>query len=425
MISMVLAEGVPADWRNILILLAGNLANCRISPIFGAIVMAAGIGMARNKLTETRIRTLGAGMHSDGDGLFLRVRATGSRQWFFILKRGGKRKEIGLGGHGQGTAPVSLVLAREKAEAIRQRLARGEDMIQRKTFADVMEDVLAVKTASSKNAKHAAQWRMTLEKYAAPLHAKPIAEITRDDVVETLKPIWTTIPETADRTRMRIAAVIDHGKARGLFTGDNPADWIGGLKELLPARRTKQEHHAAVAYQDLPAVMARLRTSSGASARAVEFVALTAARSGEVRGATWDEIDIEQALWTIPAERMKADRPHRVPLSDRAVTILRAQQQRATGTIVFGGEREGKPISDTAMVKSLRRASKGDETLHGLRSSFRDWAGDESHYPREIIEQALAHAISDKTEAAYRRGDALQKRRSLMEDWAKYCESGQ
>lgn len=381
--------------------------------------------MARNKLSETRIRTLSkAGIYSDGDGLYLRVRAGGSKQFVFIYRRGAERKEIGLGGYGQGTAPVSLALAREKAEGIRQRLARGEDLIQRKTFADVMDDVIAVKEASFRNEKHRAQWRMTLDKYAAPLHGKPIAEITRDDVVETLKPIWATIPETADRTRMRIAAVIDHAKARGLFVGDNPADWRGGLKELLPARsKLTRGHHAAVPYKDLPAVIARLRAAVGVSARAVEFAALTAARSGEVRGAVRSEFDLEEALWTIPAERMKAGRDHEVPLSARAVEIVRAAMQQSTSALVFEGGRAGKGISDTAMVKALRAAGAGDATLHGLRSSFRDWAGDETSYPRDVAEAALAHVITDKTEAAYRRGTALEKRRAMMEDWAKFCAS--
>lgn len=381
--------------------------------------------MARNKLSETRIRTLTrAGIYSDGDGLYLRVRAGGSKQFVFIYRRGTGRKEIGLGGYGQGTAPVSLALAREKAEGIRQRLARGEDLIQRKTFADVMDDVIAVKEASFRNEKHRAQWRMTLDKYAAPLHGKPIAEITRDDVVETLKPIWATIPETADRTRMRIAAVIDHAKARGLFVGDNPADWRGGLKELLPARsKLTRGHHAAVPYKDLPAVIARLRAAVGVSARAVEFAALTAARSGEVRGAVRSEFDLEEALWTIPAERMKAGRDHEVPLSARAVEIVRAAMQQSTSALVFEGGRAGKGISDTAMVKALRAAGAGDATLHGLRSSFRDWAGDETSYPRDVAEAALAHVITDKTEAAYRRGTALEKRRAMMEDWAKFCAS--
>ncbi|MGP2492297.1 tyrosine-type recombinase/integrase [Mesorhizobium sp. PUT5] len=378
--------------------------------------------MARNKLSETRIRTLPAGIHSDGDGLFLRVRKGGSRQWFFIYRRGTDRKEIGLGGYGQGTAPVSLALAREKADAIRDRLARGEDLIRRRTFSEVMEDVIAVKTAGFRNEKHKAQWRMTLDKYAAPLHAKPIADITRDDIVETLKPIWTEIPETADRTRMRIAAVLDHAKARGLYAGDNPADWRGGLKELLPARqKLSRGHHAAVGYKDLPAVIARLRASTGVSARAVEFAALTAARSGEVRGAVRSEFDLDQAIWTVPAERMKAGREHRVPLSDRAIEIVKAAIQRSTCDLIFEGGIAGRGISDTAMVKALRAAGAGDATLHGLRSSFRDWAGDETHYPRDLIETALAHVLKDKTEAAYRRSDALAKRRALMEEWEKYC----
>ncbi|MEY9097377.1 integrase [Sinorhizobium fredii] len=381
--------------------------------------------MARNKLSETRIRTLKVGIHSDGDGLFLRIRKGGSAQWFFIFKRDGKRTELGLGGHGQGTAPVSLMLAREKAEAIRQRLARGEELHSRKTFLDVMEDVIKVKEAGFKNEKHKAQWRMTLDKYAAPLHKKPIADITRDDVVETLKPIWTKIPETADRTRMRIAAVVDHAKARGLYVGDNPADWRGGLKELLPARqKLSRGHHAAAHYKDIPATMKALRESSAVSARAVEFSCLCASRSGEVRGAVWSEFDLDGALWTIPAERMKAGRVHRVPLCDRAVAILKAQKQRATGDLVFEGGIENRPISDTAMTKSLRAASPDKEaTLHGLRSSFRDWCGDHTEHPREVAEAALAHVLSDKTEAAYRRSDALEKRRKLMEDWAKYCES--
>ncbi|MGH0246703.1 tyrosine-type recombinase/integrase [Sinorhizobium meliloti] len=379
--------------------------------------------MARNKLSETKLKKLDkAGIYSDGDGLYLRVRSGGSKQWFFIYKRLGKRTEIGLGGYGQGTAPVSLALAREKADAIRERLARGEELAKRHTFADIMEDVIKVKVATSRNGKHQDQWRMTLDKYAAPLHKKAIADITRDDVVETLKPIWTKIPETADRTRMRIAAVIDHAKARGLFTGDNPADWKGGLKELLPARqKLTRGHHEAIDYHHIPTVLASLRAAAGVSARAAEFTCLTAARSGEVRFMKWGEVDLDAALWTIPAERMKAGREHRVPLSARAVEILRARQQMATGDLAFEGEKEGQPISDTAMVKAIRAASGGNGTLHGFRSSFRDWAGDETSHPRDVIETALAHILKDKTEAAYRRKDALEKRRVLMQDWADYC----
>ncbi len=382
--------------------------------------------MARNKLSETRIRTLSKpGVYSDGEGLYLRVRAGGSKQWLFIYRRGDARVELGLGGYGQGTAPVSLALARDKADEIRDRLARGEDLSTRKTFADVMEDVIAVKEASFKNEKHKAQWRMTLDEYAKPLHKKAVASITRDDIVETLKPIWTVIPETADRTRMRIAAVMDHARARGLFTGDNPASWRGGLKELLPARsKLTRGHHAAAAYQDIPAIMVKLRGSDAVSARAVEFAALTASRSGEVRGAVWSEIDFAQALWIVPSERMKSGREHRVPLTGRMLAILESRKQAATGDLIFEGGKEGVAISDTAMVKSLRAASTDKTvTLHGLRSSFRDWAGDITSHPREVAEAALAHAVGDAVEQAYRRGDALTKRRALMEDWTEYCES--
>lgn len=388
--------------------------------------MTTGREMARNKLSETRIRTLSkAGVYSDGDGLYLRVRAGGSKQWLFIYRRGVKRVEIGLGGYGQGTAPVTLALAREKADEIRDRLARGEDLATRKTFADVMEDVIAVKEASFKNEKHKAQWRMTLDEYAKPLHKKPVASISRDDIVETLKPIWSTIPETADRTRMRIAAVMDHAKARGLFTGDNPADWRGGLKELLPARqKLTRGHHAAAAYRDIPTIMANLRSSDAVSARAVEYTALTASRSGEVRGAVWSEIDFKEALWIVPAERMKSGREHRVPLTGRMLAILEARKQTATGDLIFEGGKEGVAISDTAMAKSLRAASADKTvTLHGLRSSFRDWAGDTTSHLREVAEAALAHAVGDAVEQAYRRGDALAKRRAMMEDWTNYCES--
>ena len=226
---------------------------------------------------------------------------------------------------------------------------------------------------------------------------------------------------------MRIAAVMDAAKARGLFRGDNPAAWRGALETLLPARnRLSRGHHAALDYQSVPSAMKTLRESSAVSARAVELACLTACRSGEVRGAVWSEIDLDAALWTIPAARMKAGVEHRVPLSERAVTVLRIMQQRATGQLVFEGGKAGAAISDTAMVKSLRAASTDKSiTLHGLRSSFRDWAGDTTAHPRDVIEMALAHGVKDKTEAAYRRLDALEKRRILMTDWGKYCEGAQ
>ncbi len=384
--------------------------------------------MARHKLTEKRCKDLTEnGIYSDGDGLYLRVRPGGSKQWLFVYRWQGKRAELGLGGYGSGTAPVSLVLARRKAESIRVQLAGGEDpKADRKTgvtFFEVMEDVIKVKTKSGKNEKHRQQWAMTLREYAKPLHDLEVAKVTIDDVLRTVAPMWETTPETADRTRMRIAAVMDAAKARGLYKGDNPAAWRGGLETLLPARKKlSRGHHAALDYKDVPAAMKTLRESAAVSARAVEFACLTACRSGEVRGAIWSEIDMAAKVWTIPAERMKAAAEHRVPLTDRALTILAGQKQRATSQLVFEGGKTGAAISDTAMVKSLRAASTDKTvTLHGLRSSFRDWAGDETHHPRDVIEMALAHTVKDKTEAAYRRQDALEKRRILMDDWGGFC----
>lgn len=390
--------------------------------------------MARHKLTEKACKALiEPGIYGDGDGLWLRVRAGGSRQWVFIYRWQGKRAELGLGGYGTGTAPVSLSLAREKAEAVRQRLARDEDpKTERKaksgkTFLDVMNDVIKTKTKGFKNAKHRQQWRNTLDTHAKPLHAVLISKVSVDDVVETLKPIWDTIPETADRLRMRIAAVMDAAKARGLFVGDNPAAWRGNLQHLLTERNgLVRGHHAALDYKDIPATMRALGKSSAVSARAAEFACLTATRSGETRGAVWPEFDLEEKLWVIPKERMKAGREHRVPLCDRAVAILTERKELATSNVVFEGGVVGGSISDTAMVKSLRAASpdKGI-TLHGLRSSFRDWTGDTTTHPRDIVEMALAHAIKDATEAAYRRKDALEKRRVLMDDWAAFCASAE
>jgi integrase len=385
--------------------------------------------MARNKLSETKIQRLTkAGIYGDGDGLYLRVYRhkgkageTVSRNWVFIFRRGKDRKEIGLGGYGQGTAPVSLALAREKADGIREKLARGDDLIGKtnaeNTFREMMDATIAKAEKGFRNEKHKAQWRMTLDRYAAELHDRPIAELTVDDVVKVLTPIWDKIPETADRLRMRIAAVFNHAKARKLFSGDNPAEWRGNLEHILPARqKLSRGHHKAIDFKGLPAALARLRESDAVSARAAEFACLTAARSGEVRGAAFEEIDLDEALWIIPASRMKAGKEHRVPLTGRAVEIVRAMQQQAMTNTVF-------PVSDTAMVKSLRRATGDDSTLHGLRSTFRDWAGDATAHPRDVIEAALAHQLKDKTEAAYRRSDALEKRRALMDDWAAFCAS--
>lgn len=386
--------------------------------------------MARHKLSESGIKRLDKpGIYSDGDGLFLRVRNGGSKQFLFIYRRGNVRTELGLGGYGQGTAPVSLALARQKADAIRDKLARGLDpAAERKpprvvTFKDCMEELLASKAPEWRNAKHRQQWEMTLRQYAAPLHDLPVEEIAMGDVKGCILPHWQVRPETADRLRSRIQAVLDYAIAHEWRAAGNPARWRGLLDKVMPARRKLERgHHAALAYAQVPAMVAGLRTSGGVAARAVEFITLTAARSGEARGATFAEIDTEARLWTVPADRMKAGRPHVVPLCDRAIVIVEARRQRATCDLVFEGAVEGRPISDTAMTKALRLASPDKAaTLHGMRSAFRDWCGDCTDFPREVAEQALAHAVGGAVERAYRRSDALEKRRELMDAWAKYC----
>jgi integrase len=385
--------------------------------------------MARHKLRESNLKRLTKpGIYGDGDGLFLRVRDGGSRQWLFIFKRKGKRTEIGLGGYGQGTAPVSLELAREKAEAIRQTLARGGDPRDDRrparviTFKHCMDALLDTKANDWTNDKHRQQWEMTLREYAKPLHDLDVATIAMGDVKDCLLPHWQERPETASRLRSRIQAVMDYAIAHEWRTAGNPARWAGLLDKVMPKRQTRERHHAALAYAEAATMMQGLRQSSGIAARAVEFLTLTAARSGEVRGATFAEIDTKARTWTVPASRMKMDREHVVPLTDRALAIVEAMRQRATGDLIFGGVVDNRPISDTAMTKALRLASPDKAaTLHGLRSMFRDWAGEETDFPRELAEWSLAHLVGNAVERAYRRGDALAKRRELMEAWADYC----
>jgi len=388
--------------------------------------------MARHKLTEKQIKAeTKPGIYGDGDGLWFRVRPGGSKQWLFVYIRNGKRCEIGLGGYGRGTAPVSLSLAREKAEAIRQQLARGEDPkadrkpLKPKTFADCMEALLETKAGDWTNAKHKAQWEMTLREYAKPLHDMPVADIVMGDVKDCLMPHWQERPETADRLRSRIQAVIDYAIAHEWRKAGNPARWKGLLDKVMPKRqKLTRGHHAALAYADAPKMMAKLRQSSGTAARAVEMLTLTALRTAELRGARFSEFDMDAKTWTVPAVRMKLKKEHVVPLCDRAVQIVEAMRQQATSDLVFQGDVAGRPVSDTAMTKALRLASPDKKaTLHGLRSMFRDWAGDCTNHPREVAEAALAHAVGNAVEQAYRRGTALQKRRELMQDWAAYCAS--
>lgn len=276
-------------------------------------------------------------------------------------------------------------------------------------------------SAGFRNEKHKAQWRSTLETYGASLRAKPVDTITTDDVLVALKPIWTTKAETASRVRVRIEKVLDAAKAKGFREGENPARWRGHLDHLLPKpSKLAHGHHPAMAYEQLPAFIADLREAP--AALRLEFCIFTAARSGEVLGMLWSEIDFDKKTWTVPAKRMKGGREHRVPLSSRAVVILRQLEKLKTSDFVFAEQKRNKPLSNMAMDMMLRRMKAGDVTVHGFRSSFRDWAGKVSSFPREIVETALAHVIGDKAEQAYRRGDALEKRRKLMDAWCAYCE---
>jgi integrase len=332
---------------------------------------------------------------------------------------------------GLGTpATVSLADAREKATSARRKIAQGLNPIDERkrdngvpSFAEMADQVREALSAGFRNEKHKAQWKSTLATYAATLRNNPVDTITTDDVLVVLKPIWTTKPETASRLRGRIEKVLDAAKAKGFRDGENPARWRGHLDHLLPRPlKLARGHHAAMPYDELAAFVGELRERDATAALALELCILTAARSGEILGMRWDEIDLDKKIWTVPAHRMKAGREHRVPLSQRATAILVRLTDQRSGEYVFPGQRPDKPLSNMAMEMMLRRMKIENATVHGFRSSFRDWAGNETGYPRELIETALAHVIGDKAEQAYRRSDALEKRRNLMEAWANYCE---
>jgi len=331
---------------------------------------------------------------------------------------------MGLG----SASSVPLADAREKAAGARRKIAQGLNPIEERerdngipTFGEMAGMVREALAPGFRNEKHKAQWKMTLETYAAPLRGKPVDTINTDDVLAVLKPIWTTKAETASRLRGRIEKVLDAAKAKGFREGENPARWRGHLDHLLPKQpKLTRGHHPAMPYEDVAAFIGRLRQADSLAARALELCILTAARSGEILGMQWDEVDLDKSLWIIPPHRMKAGREHRVPLSVRAVSILRSLHNVKLGVFVFPGQVRNKPLSDMARV--LRRMKVQSATMHGFRSSFRDWAGNVSTFAREVVETALAHVIGDKAEQAYRRSDALEKRRKLMEAWAAYCE---
>jgi integrase len=382
-----------------------------------------------------RLTTPGMNFVGQVAGLALLVKVTGARSWILRCSIAGKRRDMGLGGF----PDVPLADARRRARDMRERIDNGEDPIgQRRearaalaakmakamTFSECVDAYLDAHSESWSNPKHRQQWRNTLTSYAGPvIGGLDVAQIEVGHVLKVLQPIWSEKTETASRLRGRVESVLSWATTAGYRAGENPARWKGHLQNLLamPSKIAKVEHHAALPYRELGGFMADLAKMPGMGARALEFAILTAARSGEVRGATWAEIDVEAALWTVPGERMKAKAEHVVPLSDAALAIQRALPRE--GSLVFPGARQGRPLSDMSLTAVLRRMGRGDLTAHGFRSTFRDWAAEQTAYPSEVVEMALAHTIGNKVEAAYRRGDLIEKRRRLMDDWAKFCST--
>ncbi len=385
----------------------------------------------RNKLNVRKIAALTEpNVYSDGGGLYLRVRPSGTKSWIFVKIVQGKRREFGLG----SALDVSLAEARELAANLRDAFRHGRPPRARPAqialhdqdtvaFGAFFKEYIALRETQFGNDKHRKQWSSTIHTYAAPILDKPIDDITTDDIVALLRDVWLEKPETARRVRGRIEATLNAAKVRGLRDGENPARLKGHLDLLLPRQSAKVVHHPALAFADLPTFMQQLRKCKGVGARALEFTILTASRTGETIGMTWAEIDFDAAIWTIPAERMKAGRQHEVPLSDAAVAILKGQKGARTiepGDRVFHNGK-GTGLSNMTMMQVLRRMSKDEITVHGFRSTFRDWAGDKTDFPRELAEMALAHQIGSKTERAYRRERSVEKRRVMMSEWAEFA----
>ncbi|MGF7210087.1 integrase [Skermanella aerolata] len=374
------------------------------------------------------------GLYADGNGLYLQVARSGAKSWIFRYTAAGKRRDMGLG----GLASVSLATARQKAQDARQALLAGIDPLEARklssyppttaagpTFREIAEECIAAHAPGWKSPKSEKQWRASLETYAYPhIGDLPVDRVDVSGVLAVLRPIWTAKPETAARVRGRVETVLGYAKAAGKRGGDNPAAWKDHLDHLLPAKSdvVKVLHFASLPYAELPGFFTRLQAQDGVSARALEFVILTACRTSGALGALWDEMDLDAGLWTIPADRMKAGALLRVPLSVPAVTLLRRRLSVRTGAYVFPGQTAGKPLSDGALLMVLRRMGL-DVTPHGFRSTFRTWVAEKTTYPDGVAEAALGHTQGDKVIAAYQRGDLLDKRRALMEEWAWYCTS--
>lgn len=405
--------------------------------------------MAResNRLSAVKVSKLKEpGRYADGHGLYLQVSKWGTKAWIFRYMKAGRARHMGLG----PLHTLSLQEARERARKARQALVDGKDPIEdrtsvrlaeraeaakRITFKEAAEKYIAAHKAGWKNAKHGEQWESTLSTYAYPTIGNlSVADVDTAHVLKIIEPIWGSKTETASRVRGRVESVLDWATARKFRQGDNPARWRGHIDKLLPKRSKVQkvEHHPAMPYSDVGAFVREIREGASVSALALEFTVLTGCRTGEVTGARWEEFDLsshknrkgqeEGLVWTVPGARTKSGRDHRVPLSPRVLSILREVPRIKGNPYVFHGAREGQHLSNMAMLGLLREKRDRAFTVHGFRSSFRDWAAEQTNFPREIAEAALAHVLGDKTEAAYQRGDLLEKRRKLMEAWAGYCE---
>lgn len=389
-------------------------------------------------LTALEVRSLTApGKHADGKGLYLVVKKSGSRSWMFRYSNAGRQREMGLG----SLHNVSLADARTKAEAARKQIGEGLDPLtehqraedanrltdaKRITFEDAAKQYIASHRAGWKNAKHASQWESTLSDYVFPVFGEiPVQDVDTALLMKALNPIWQTKTETASRVRGRIESVLNWATASKFRTGDNPAKWRGHLDNLLPKPSSIRDvvHHKALPFKEIGSFVADLRGMQSTSARALEFLILTAARTNEVLGMKWIELDDDYQVWTVPASRMKAKKEHRVPLSTRAREIVLMMRKQSTGDYIFEGDKPGCPLSGMALLMMLRRMNRADVVPHGFRSTFRDWASERTNFPREVCEMALAHTVSDAVEAAYRRGDLFAKRRKLMMAWGNECDT--
>lgn len=400
-----------------------------------------------NALTPLAVKNAKPGRHADGGGLYLLVKESGARSWVFRFMLDGTSRDMGLSRcpealellRKSGGDDLTLAQARDVAAIYRLKVKAGIDPLAERqraeaealaaaqaakisgmTFKAVAETYISTNEDGWRNAKHRQQWTNTLVTYVYPVIGDlPVAEIETAHVLRILEPIWKEKAETASRLRGRIEAILDAAKARGYRQGENPARWRGHIAQILPARRhLTRGHHRALPYVQLPEFMDKLRAREAVAALALEFTVLTAARTGEVLGATWREVDLEKAIWTVPAARMKAAREHRVPLSPRAVEILKLTQK--LGKDWLFPAIKGGGMSGMAMAMLMRRM-KVDTTVHGFRSCFRDWAAESTAYEHEVCEMALAHTVGNKVERAYLRGDLFDKRRRLMTDWAAYC----